>query len=106
MPKFEMRKIIERKLYDTKTAEEIETFNNGLSYNDFNYYSEALYRKKNGEFFLAGEGHAMTKYAKHCADRTSTFGRKIIPLSDDDAKSWLEEHADVETYLKYFSAEE
>lgn len=56
-----MKKIINGKMYNTETATELGNFWNGLSTNDFRNLSETLYRKKNGEFFLYGQGGAMTE---------------------------------------------
>lgn len=58
-----MKKIINGKMYNTETATELGDFWNGLSTSDFRNLSETLYRKKNGEFFLYGQGGAMTEYS-------------------------------------------
>ena len=47
-----MKKIINSKKYDTKTAKEIGIYCASLSVSDFGYFEETLYRKKTGEFFL------------------------------------------------------
>lgn len=101
-----MKKIIDGKMYNTETATEIHHFNNGLPYSDFNYLEESLYKKKTGEFFLAGNGGAMTKYAHHCADRTSCGGEGIFPLTEDRAKLWAEKHMTTEKYIKTFGEPE
>ena len=46
-----MKKIINRKKYDTETATQIADYWNGLSKSDFNIVYEILYRKRNNEFF-------------------------------------------------------
>lgn len=97
-----MKKIINGKKYNTDTAIEIASSGpDGLSTTDFRYYDETLYRKKTGEFFLAGEGHGMTKYASSNGN-TSGWGEAIIPLSDDEAKEWVEQECDSETYEEIF----
>lgn len=88
-----MKKIINRRKYDTDTATEIATYNNGKSYTDFGYIIESLYRKKNGEFFLAGESGAFMRYAHVCADNSVCGGSGIVPLSVDEAKDWVENFA-------------
>lgn len=40
-----MKKIIKNRVYDTSTAKKIGEFSNGLSYSDFDYLRETLYRK-------------------------------------------------------------
>ena len=97
-----MRKIINGRKYDTETATKIETYNNGLGYSDFGYVIESLYIKKTGEFFLAGEGGALTKYAHRCSDKTRCNGNGVFPLSIDEAKEWCENHIDVEKYEELF----
>ena len=53
-------------------------------------------------FFLYGEGGAMTKYAKYVEGCGYTDGEKIIPLSEDEARDWVEEHMDVDDYIELF----
>jgi hypothetical protein len=96
-----MRRIIDRKRYDTETAELIGDFFNGLSDSDFNYISEELYRTKTGTFFLAGEGGAATHWAREYGN-ASTEGEGIQVLSADEALKWAEEHCKAEIIEKYF----
>lgn len=88
-----MKKVIHRRLYDTETATELATYNNGKCYSDFGYIIESLYRKKNGEFFLAGESGAFMRYAHVCSDRSVCGGSGIVPLSVEEAKDWVENFA-------------
>ena len=55
-----MKKIINHKMYNTETAERLASSSNGYGYDDFRYMEEQLYRKKTGEFFLYGEGGALS----------------------------------------------
>lgn len=100
-----MRKIINGKLYDTETAREVASFESNFARNDFSFYEETLFRKRNGEFFLSGKGGPMSHYAKREIGGM-TGGEAIIPLTEEEARRWLEDNADVDTYLKYFVAEE
>ena len=59
-----MKKIINGKLYDTDTAKEMGTGCASCSPRDFHYYSETLYRKRTGEYFLYGEGGPASRYAE------------------------------------------
>ena len=96
-----MKQIINRRKYDTESAVEMGRWDNGLPMNDFNYCSEILYYKKNGEFFIYGDGGANTKYAK--LDGDFWMGsEKIIPISYDMAKTWAEKHLTAEQYEKIF----
>ena len=98
-----MRKIIKGKKYDIDTAKEIGHFWNGLASSDFSHCSEWLYRKKTGEFFLHGRGGAMSKYSVSYGE-TSSGGEDIIPLSEKEAKFWVEQNCDVEVYENLFGA--
>lgn len=87
-----MKKIINSKKYDTKTASLMAQDYADCAVNDFNYWWEGLYQKKTGEFFLYGKGQALSKYASHygnCSDE----GEKLIPLTIEEAKRWCERHA-------------
>ena len=101
-----MKKIINGKMYNTETATEVFHYNNGLPYSDFNYLEESLYKKKTGEFFLAGKGGAMTKYATRHADGTCSSGEDIFPLEIHIAKIWAEKYMTTEKYIKVFGEPE
>ncbi|MTI67130.1 MAG: hypothetical protein FH753_11115 [Firmicutes bacterium] len=96
-----MKKVINRKVYNTETAELIAEYWNGLGVSDFRYLSEDLYRTKKGAYFLHGSGGPMTKYSESSGN--STWGiETIIPLTDQEAYEWLEEHDESEVIEKYF----
>lgn len=95
-----MKKIIDRKIYNTETAELISSRNNGY-YNNFKYEEENLYRTKKGVFFLHAEGGPMSKYAKPYGNGW-TEGRTIIPLDDDETYRWLERNNEIEIIEEYF----
>lgn len=97
-----MKKIINGKLYDTDTAEYIGGYEYGNS-SDFEYVSEALYRKKTGEFFLYGRGGPMSKYAQSCGVNSWGGGEAIISERDFNVKEWVATHCDVDTYIKLFA---
>ena len=96
-----MKKIIDGKRYDTETAIKIGEWDYEC-YGNFNFCSETLYQKKNGEFFLHGDGGANSKYAQQTGDNTWSGGEEIIPLSYEDAKKWVEKNLDADTYEKIF----
>lgn len=97
-----MKKIINGKVYDTKKAERVGQWSSGHSARDFSYYSEYLYRKRTGEFFLYGEGGPSSKYSEPCGNNTWTGGSKIIPLTYDAAQEWSEEHLSADEYEEIF----
>lgn len=96
-----MKKIINNKVYDTSTAQKLGKWDNGHYTNDFQYCAETLYKKRTGEYFLHGEGHAMSKYASHSGN-SSGWGEKIIPLTYEEAQKWAEEHLNADDYISIF----
>ena len=96
-----MKAIINKKLYDTETASLVARYNNGYALGDFNYIREELYRKKNGEYFIYGQGGAWTKYSESDGDWMSG-GSRIIPLTLEKAEKWAEMHMSADDYLKFF----
>lgn len=98
-----MKKIIKGKKYDTETATKLGSWFNGYSYSDFNYVNENLYLKKTGEYFLHGEGGALSKYAKYNASNGVYEGSSVIkPLSKEEAMEWAEDKLDVDKYEEIF----
>lgn len=76
---------------------------NGYGYGDFQYAEERMYRKRTREFFLYGEGGAMSKYVESYGNET--YGsEKIIPLSEGEAREWAENHLDGDDYEDIFGA--
>lgn len=96
-----MKRIVKGKAYNTETAERVGSWDNGYCTNDFNYCSEDLYRKKTGEFFLHGEGHALSIYASH-EGNSSGWGEQIIPLTYQEAQEWAEKHLTGNEYEEIF----
>lgn len=94
-----MKKIINGKLYDTRTAWLAGSFHNGLR--DFSWYSEDLYRKRTGEFFLHGAGGARSQYAERDGDLICN-GERIVPLTYEEAREWAEKKLDADDYAEIF----
>lgn len=99
-----MKKIISGKLYDTETATKVASCYHGDGPRDFHHYSEALYRKRTGEYFLAGEGGPMTKYARTTGQNSWSGGERIFPLTYEEATAWAETEMDAEDYEAEFGA--
>lgn len=76
-----MKKTINRKLYNTETAELIASINVG-TFGDPSGYEESLYQTKKGLYFLYGKGGAESKYVEE----------NIIAIDNAEAKAWLAEH--------------
>ncbi len=85
-----MKKIINGKTYNTDTADFIDS----VYPNGFSNWTEELYKKKNGEYFLYIKGGPYTKYRP---------GKpKIQPLSIDQVKNWVKLYLDDERYMEIF----
>lgn len=97
-----MKRIIKGKLYDTDTAKELGWYENIADVRNFNHFSETLYRKKTGEFFLHGDGGPATKYSQRVDQNSWSGGEDIIPLSAENARIWAEEHLSADDYEKIF----
>ncbi len=82
-----MKKRIGTRNYNTDTAKLIGSYDNGLITWDCHYYMEQLYRKRNGEYFLYGEGGAASKYCEN-EDNIYRSGEEIIPITNIDAIYW------------------
>jgi hypothetical protein len=100
-----MKKIIKGRRYDTEKAEEIAEFNNGLSYSDFRYCSETLYRTKRGRWFLVGIGGAMSRWAQRHGDGSRSGGDGLQYFEPNEAKDWLEYHDEQDQLERFFSDE-
>lgn len=97
-----MKKIMDGKRYDTETAELCAEWENSFGYTDFNWCRERLYQKKTGEFFLYGEGNAMSKYARSIGNNSWGSGEELIPLTYTAAQKWAEEKLDGDEYEAIF----
>lgn len=94
-----MKKIINGKQYDTDKAKYL----GGDSAGDGSTrWSEELYQKRTGEFFVYGEGGAMTRYAVATSESNWKGGERILPMSYDEAKAWAEDHLGADQYGKIF----
>lgn len=96
-----MKKIINGRKYNTETARELASWDNGYIGSDFSFIVEVLYKKKTGEYFLYGFGGPMSKYAESCGANL-TWGSEIIPMNEIEAKRWSEKKLSCEKYEELF----
>ena len=85
-------KVIDGKMYDTRTAKAVYEYENeedGMS----PWYRETLYRKRTGEYFLYGESYDGS--CRYC-------GGLIMPYTLDAAMLWAELHCDGDEYEEIF----
>ena len=81
-----MKKIINGRKYDTKTATEVCCGR----YGNFGCKKVTLYQKKNGEFF---EHHTLNEFGWH---------EWIEPVDEKEAKRFAEEQMEGDEYEKFF----
>jgi hypothetical protein len=96
-----MKKIINGRRYDTETAQQVAEYQHSYQ-SEFDYYTETLYRKKGGEFFLHGYGHAASPYCEWVGSSTRSAGERIVPMTYAEAQKWAEEHLDADAYEAIF----
>lgn len=96
-----MKKIINGRRYDTETAQQVAEYQHSCQ-TEFDYYVETLYRKKGGEFFLHGYGHAASPYCVWTDSSTRTGGERIVPMTYTEAQDWAEKHLDADEYEAIF----
>jgi hypothetical protein len=84
-----MKKVVEGKRYDTKTATEVAS--DGYSYpGDYKYWEETLYRTKSGRYFLHGKGGADTEWGNQVGQNERCDGQNIVVMTPGEALEWLE----------------
>ena len=98
-----MKAIIQGKRYNTDTATRVGHWWNHLDSSDFNNVEEDLYITKSGNWFLHGCGGADTEYHE-VIGKSWYSGERIVPLSSQSARTWLEKYGNIESVEKYFSA--
>jgi len=97
-----MKAIINGKKYDTETAEQIA--DDGFGHpRDFRYWSEVLYKTKKGNYFIAGEGGALSKYAVPAGGNSTSGSSRICALTRAEAFEWCQEHNATEAIEAHFS---
>ena len=93
-----MKKIINRKMYNTETATMLGQYWNGIGSSDFRTLTETLYKTKKGEYFLHGSGGPLSKYSEPCGSNGMCGSEDIIVLTKDQAIDWAEENEVVELF--------
>lgn len=101
-----MRQIIEGKVYDTSTASPLGEASSHLFTSDFGWWSEELYRTRNGRFFLAGEGNAASSWSEPAPGGGRMPGAGIRAMSEAEAQEWAERYLSAEEYEAIWTAEE
>lgn len=100
-----MKKVISGVLCDTDTAKVLGEYEHEHK-SSFHWYTERLYRTKSGKYFLHGEGHAASPYAKKVAQSEWAPGEAIKLIPPEVARLWAEEHLDAGEYIAAFGEPE
>lgn len=80
-----MKKVVNGKVYNTETAALIGSLNRAGP-SDFQFERTGLYRTTKGQFFLAGQGGAMSRWSRQAPyDNGSIAGWGVLPLDPTDA---------------------
>ncbi len=87
-----MRKVVNRKVYDTEKATKVVHWSNRKPAGDFDKCKETLYVTDNGRYFLHGEGGPKTRWKSNVPTGGWGWGEDIVPMSKEDAMSWLGVH--------------
>ena len=104
-----MKKIIDGKAYNTATADEVCEItphdHRNLYTSDFTHETTHLYKTEKGQWFIAGSGGALTRWATRNGNgRLAGDGLKLV--TDDEAKEFLEEFGSARIFEQYFAVEE
>lgn len=99
-----MKRVIDGKVYNTETAEEVADASARCPRSDFQYWEETLYRTKKGVWFLYGKGGPMTHYAKSIDQNSYSGSDGLRALTDAEALEWMERHQiEADTVQRYFA---
>lgn len=100
-----MKKVISGVLCDTDTAKVLGEYEHEYK-SSLHWYTERLYRTKSGKYFIYGEGHAASPYAKKVTQCEWAPGEAIKLLPPEAARQWAEDHLDAGEYIAAFGEPE
>jgi hypothetical protein len=88
----QIRRVIDGRVYDTTTAALVHrlTADEGPITLNFHVDRTALYRTRNGRFFIAGESGACGRWGRRI-DGGYVPGRGLMPVTELEARRHLEE---------------
>jgi hypothetical protein len=97
-----MKSTVYNKTYNTATATKVAEASNHAPANDFQAWWETLYVTQKGNWFLHGEGGAMSIYATEYHNRSSS-GERIVPMTRGQALAWCAKHNIQEAIDEHFA---
>jgi len=86
-----MQEKIANRVYDTDTANALGNWQRGYR-SERGYLSETLYQQADGTYFLHCAGGPRSRYAQRVAPNTWSYGERILPMNDEEAHAWAENH--------------
>lgn len=102
-----MRKIVNGRIYDTETAEYLcDLSPSGFMRGDFQWEDTALYRSPKGQYFLAGEGGARSRWGREHGQNGWISGSGMELIDEDRAKFLVAEMYKAEKYIELFGEPE
>ena len=84
-----MKAIINARIYNTETADVVCDVSHGWKGSDLDWHETALYRTKNGTFFLAGRGGPRSMWAERYG-RSSNSGSGLRVIDLEEARAYME----------------
>jgi predicted HicB family RNase H-like nuclease len=109
IPRGEWRRIIMGKTYNSATASQIASFSHVCDPSDIygGTVFESLHQTRGGAFILVGDGDHGSPYRRHATSSNDIFGGcAYIPLSESEAKQWMEIRGLTEEYEEVFGLPE
>lgn len=97
-----MKRVIDRKTYNTDTAIMICCTSNEYCISDFKFETSDLYVTKKGSYFIAGRGGPMSRFARGVFGGR-VGGNGIIPISREDALAECEKHGSTDDIEEFFA---
>lgn len=85
-----MKRVIDGKVYNTETAEEICDLPCSAYPGDFQYHETTLYRTPKGAYFLAGKGGPMTRWAQPEGTNGYSGGSGLEVVTSEEARGHAE----------------
>ena len=97
-----MKKIINGRVYDTEKARCVGDWSASCGRMDFHWYTESLYQKRTGEYFLWGKGGHASPYSRAIDTNSWSGGEDIKPFTVEEARLWAEKHLSADEYETEF----
>lgn len=85
-----MKRVIDGKIYNTETAEEICDLTCSAYPGDFQFHETTLYRTPKGAYFLAGKGGPLTRWAQPEGNSGYSGGSGLEVVTQEEARGYAE----------------